>query len=99
MHFEFECGFMDSLDWRQREFNTAADLVADHCIACKASIDTIRAKDTHRSLSSKGSLQILVDGGFHGVDGAAGFAIVGVKTGNGEIRRTILGAEVFFSAG
>ena len=51
---------MDPEDWRPRECNIAADLVADHIIANRANVDTMDCESLYKHLDSKDALQVFL---------------------------------------
>ena len=72
------------MDWRSREFNKAADHVANCVIADGADVDTLRNVNSSELLEKAVALQIFSDGGFANGIGATAFVLVCVRdTGDG----------------
>ena len=69
--FEYKSMFLDPVDWRPREHNTAADHVANCVLAGQSNVDIVSEAETLELLSESIRLQICTDGGFvHGVGAA-----------------------------
>ena len=82
---------MDPVDWRAREFNTAADHVCNCILAGDEVVDTLGKNIAQ--LDDIIRLQIYPDGGFAKQQGAAGFVAVGITMGTSGFLHTMLGAR------
>ena len=62
------------MDWRPREFNTAADHVANSVLNAGADVDTLSGRE-QCAMQDSVALQVFCDGGYaHGI-GAAAFVV------------------------
>ena len=77
--FEYKACFLDPVDWRPREFNTAADHVANCVLADKADIDTLGNQACQSISSEVVGLQIFCDGGWASGCRAAAFVVTCVQ--------------------
>ena len=90
--FDYKSGFLQAVDWRPREFNSAADLVADHVLDKKTDVQNLDVLDHDDIASSYAALQIFSDGGFDGKRfGSMAFVIIGYKMLAGRWQRRMLG--------
>ena len=97
--FNHKGGFLDRVDWRAREFNGAADLVADQVMDSQRSIDTLPRDKLHECLNSGSAIQIYADGGFSQGCGSAALVLISVTGGGVEMQRNIIGFKgVFFES-
>ena len=81
--FEYKSGFLDPVDWRPREFNTAADHAANCALASNEDIDTLRTTLRQSICSRTVAIQVFCDGGYVSGRGAAAFVATRVKTADG----------------
>lgn len=92
--FDYKAGILQPVDWRPREFNSAADLVADHVLANKYDVQKITVQDIGGSLREYEALQFFCDGGFDGSRyGSMAFVLVGFKKIDSCWKRCILGYQ------
>ena len=92
-NFAYKAGFLQPVDWRPREFNKAADLVADHVLDQRSNVCFFDLHSVRRRLGEFMALQFFCDGGHgHGV-GSMAFVIVGWRSGESGIQREILAYE------
>ena len=90
--FDYKAGFLQPVDWRPREFNKAADLIADHVLDKRSDVSALDIKDLINRLGDIAAIQIFSDGGFDGhYYGSMAFVIVGYQILGSEWRRHILG--------
>ena len=89
--FHYKAGYLDPVDWRAREFNGAADLVADYVIQQRSNIDAIDLGDLLDCFRNQCGLQFFCDGGYNGEIGAAAMVVVITKWGDAGWSREILG--------
>jgi hypothetical protein len=94
--FEYKGGFLEPVDWRARDFNTAADLVADHVIANRSGIDTLVLEKLRKCIDEDGAIQVYTDGGFGQGVGSAAMVVISVTWEGAERRRTIIGVKGIF---
>jgi hypothetical protein len=92
-HFEYKSAFLDPVDWRPREFNTAADHVANCVLAEGANVDTLREEEFAMHLQQSTAIQVFSDGGFVSGTGAAAFVIVAVTDAGEEFQCELIGAR------
>lgn len=69
--FGYKGDFLDPVDWRPREFNAAADHVANCVLAHKTDFNTLNLEQLQRELGSAIGLQVFTDGGYNESLGAA----------------------------
>ena len=89
--FAYKCKTLNPVEWRPREFNQAADLLADHVLRTGAATADIELNLIQDDLKSTQALQIFSDGGFHNGNGAAAVVLVGHFYDGAEWSRRILG--------
>jgi hypothetical protein len=94
--FVHKAGCLDPVDWRPREFNTAADLVADHIIGNRCDVDTLSLDELREHIRLQLPLQFFTDGGFTGSCGASAVVVVGMFWVAGHMQRRILGCRGTF---
>jgi len=91
--FEYKATFLDPVDWRPREFNTAADHVANCVLAGQADVNALQDEDVCRCAQTATAIQVFSDGGYvHGL-GAAAIVIVAVREEGGQFHHEIVGAR------
>ena len=85
--FEYKAGFLDPVDWRPREFNSAADHAANCVIVSGTDIDTTDQQIVRACLDKGIAMQIFYDGEFVSASGrsSAAFVVVGVWETNEDI--------------
>ena len=92
--FDYKAGFLQPVDWRPREFNKAADLVADHVLDKRSNISTVNMEDLARHIKEFAALQIFCDGGYNGIaSDSMAFVIVGYQKLGNSWQRRILGCR------
>ena len=75
--FDYKAGFLQPADWRPREFNSAADLVADHVLHKHADVHNMNIEEIGNRLKHFSALQFFCDGGFDGQRfGSIAFVII-----------------------
>ena len=91
--FEYKGTFLEPIDWRPREFNTAADHAVNVTLDSGASWESIDEALLDNALRSRSSLRLCVDGGLRrsGLAGA-GFALF-AYTGEGGDLYQLLGRQ------
>ena len=90
--FDYKAGFLQPVDWRPREFNGAADLVADHVLYKHADVHNINIEAIGTRLKDYSAVQFFCDGGFDGERfGSMAFVIVGYQNAKGTWQRHFLG--------
>ena len=94
--FAYKGHFLDPVDWRAREFNTAADLVADVVMANREAIDTIEVDRVQHLMNKQGALQIFTDGGYKDGVGSAAMLLIHISWDGGELQRQIIGVRGLF---
>ena len=77
--FGYKAGFLDPIDWSPREYNTAADHVANCVLAHSSDIDTLGDEVRQQICHSTVGIQIFCDGGYVGGRGASAFVVCIVK--------------------
>ena len=91
--FEYKGGFLNPVEWRGREFNEAADLVADHVIASKSDVSTFNKEDLRGCWASGCGIQIYTDGGFCDGIGSIAVVVIQVRWDAEQVHRKILGVR------
>ena len=77
------------MDWRPREFNSAADHVANCTLKAAEDIDSIQLTNCRDAVA----LQVYCDGGYALGNGAAAFVITCVKKVGANFETVVLGAR------
>ena len=90
--FDQKAGYLDPVDWRPREYNKAADHVANCGLAERRIVDTIDQRSMFQHLTDAIGLQVFCDGGFAGSAGAAAMVLYAIFPN----RRSLLGATVIY---
>ena len=90
-HFDYKGGFLDPIDWRPREYNTAADHVANCVLAHRIDYDTLRMEDLQASIPHCIGLQVFTDGGYVNGLGAAAAVFNVVSASNGMFHSSLMG--------
>ena len=78
-NFEYKAEFFDPVDWRPREFNKAADHVANCAIQDEQNVGTLDVTALRDILGCVRAVQVYTDGGFTDGRGAAAMVIVCVR--------------------
>ena len=92
-NFAYKAGFLQPVDWWPREFNQAADLVADHVLDKKCDVNNFNSQHIGRSVNQYFALQFFCDGGYSGSEGSMAVVLVGWRSAGGDLVREILGYE------
>ena len=76
-YFEYKGQFLEPVDWRPREHNTAADHLANYSLRHGADVGQLDLEVVRACFEISKGLQIFTDGGFEGeaAVGAAGITI------------------------
>ena len=91
--FEYKSAFLDPVDWRHREFNTAADRVANCVLSRQGDVDTLDDAIVLECMRSAIGLQVFSDGGLAQGLGAAAFVVTAVHHVNSSFEYSVLGAR------
>ena len=84
---------MDPVDWRPREFNTAADYVANCVLHHKRDFNKITEHTAAEILQDAIGLQVYSDGGFNFGIGAAAFVVTCVKWDGERLQSVMMGSR------
>ena len=91
--FSYKAGFLQLVDWRPREFNEAADLIADRVLNERRHVRNLDLHHIGNRLRDFVALQIYSDGGYANGRGSMAFVIIGWYFEAGGMHRTILGYD------
>ena len=91
--FEYKCTFLDPVDWRPREFNTAADPVANCVFAAAQNISTLGENELIDNLQGVVGIQVYSDGGYVEGIGAAAFVILLIRDTGEQLAPILFGAR------
>ena len=98
--FEYKAGFLDPIDWRPREFNTAADYAANCTPHSGGNVDSITDDDKiGDSLKDATAVQVFSDGGFNKGVGVAAFVVTAVRFDGKSFSSEQLGARGLLISG
>ena len=91
--FEYRVGFLDPVDWRPREYDIAADHVANCILESQCDVDTLGNANISRHLMDAVALQVFCDGGFSGRVGAGAIIVTSVKQNGEAFESAMIGAK------
>ena len=94
--FDYKASFLEPVDWRPREYNTAADHVANCVLDKGADICTLSKQQALCIMKNSIGLQVFCDGGYVQGKGAATFVVCAVIDHDGVFKDKIIGAEGYF---
>ena len=91
--FNYKAGFLDPVEWRPREFNKAADYVANCVLHKNCDVDNITVSAAVGAVTDAIAIQIFSDGGYNFGKGAAAFVVTCVRWDGQQLHSELLGGR------
>ena len=91
--FVYKAEFLEPVDWRAREFNSAADYVCN-CVFAKAqSLNSLQDDEVIDYMRTAIGIQVFTDAGYTKGEGAAAFVVLGIRDTELGLQTDLLGGR------